>query len=154
LSYPKNVRFARIRLKGAFGSWYFFCRGDRASECGNKPTYAPDCRLPASWKPLLSPAVPTCATWGRTARAGSRGRRCWGSGITVSGSPLGREAGNRTPWLLPPELLFILSPHCRNTLGFSAQVASHVARLGHNTASPGGHGQKQTEIPTRANQGG
>ena len=62
--------------------------------------------------------------------------------------------GAATPWLLLPELLFILSPHHKDTPGFLTQVASHVARLGPSTARPGGRGQKQTELTSHANRGG
>lgn len=60
--------------------------------------------------------------------------------------------GATTLWLLPTELLFILSPHCRDTPGFSTQVASHVARLGPSAVSPGGHGQKKAKRPSHAQE--
>lgn len=58
----KIVGFAWVMLKGEFGNWYFICRGDHAYKYGSKNTYTPDLRLPDSWKSLLSPPVPVCAT--------------------------------------------------------------------------------------------
>lgn len=57
-----------------------------------------------------------------------------------------------TPRLLPPELLFIISLPCRDIPLFSAQVASHVSSP--STATSGGHGQKQGEMTSCANQRG
>lgn len=82
----KIVGFAWVTLKGAFGNWYFFCRGDHAYKYGSKNTYTPDLRLPASWKSLLSPPVPVCATQKRTAHSGTPGGWHWDFCIVVSDS--------------------------------------------------------------------
>lgn len=129
-------------------------KGDPVSEYGSKHTYASDFRIPASWKSLLSPAVPSVLT--REGQHG-QGHRVDDTGALASQSvalPVAMRVGATTPWLLPPELLFILSPHSRDTPIFSTQVALHIARLGFSTTTPGGHGQQQPEITSGANQGG
>lgn len=149
MSDPKSVRFARIRLKGTFGSWYFFCRGDCASKCGSKHTLlTSDFQLHGS----LSFPLPSLSV------LAGEGQHRQGHGVdnTRALAPpsvalrLAVRLGAATLWLLPPEL----SPHRRDTPSFPTQVASYIARLGPSTTGPGGHGQKQTELTSRANQGG
>lgn len=149
LSDPKNVRFARIRLKETFGSWYFFCRGDCASECGSKHTLlTSDFQLHGSLSfPLPSLSVPAGEGQHRQGHGVDDTRALASLSVALH---LAVRLGAATLWLLPPEL----SPHRRDTSSIPIKVASHIARPSPSTASPGGHGQKQPVLTSRANQGG
>lgn len=137
-------------LKGTFGNWCYFCRGDHAYKYGSKNTLlTSDFQLHGNLSFPLMPlsVLPKEGQY-------TQGHTMDDIGVLYHGLCLAVRLKVTIPRLLSPELLFIMTPHCRDTPIFSAQVALHVVRLSPSTANSGGHGQKQSEMNSCANQRG
>lgn len=135
-------------------------------------TSANKCRAGRTWAVSLCPLARVCS--GMVANCSLPESRSWegiwedsmpcwstahlGSPAGMSSSPSAAqccgETARREQSAKPTELLFIISPSCRDTPIFSDQVVSHVARLSPRAGSSGGHRQKQSEIIFCANQRG